>query len=152
VFGDPEPRAYRLRAAANAEPRPVGKADSAERIGVSVVLRHRATDSLKDRVAEVLQAVCGHADARSGYEVRVDGSDAIIGGTSAVAPLWAGLIARINAAKASPVGSINPAFYRHPGPRGTSSTVATAPLPPPPGWDACSGLGSPNRRKVADAI
>jgi kumamolisin len=119
---------------------------------VSVVLRHRATDSLKDRVAEVLQAVCGHADPRSEYEVRVDGSDAIIGGTSAVAPLWAGLIARINAAKASPVGSINPAFNRHPGPRGTSSTVATAHLRPPAGWDACSGLLQPNGRKVPDAV
>ena len=35
----------------------------------------------------------------------------VIGGTSAVAPLWAGLIARINAAKGSPVGFINPQLY-----------------------------------------
>jgi kumamolisin len=53
-------------------------------------------------IDEVLQAVCGDADPRSGYEVRVNGSDTIIGRTSAVAPLWAGLIARINAAKGQP--------------------------------------------------
>jgi kumamolisin len=96
--------------------------------------------------------VCGDADPQTGYDVRVDGSDTIIGGTSAVAPLWAGLIARINAAKASPVGFINPALYSHPGAlrditHGNNGTFAAA-----PGWDACTGLGSPNGQKVADAV
>jgi kumamolisin len=40
--------------------------------------------------------VAGDADENTGYDVRVDGSDTVIGGTSAVAPLWSGLIARIN--------------------------------------------------------
>jgi hypothetical protein len=71
---------------------------------------------------------------------------------SAVAPLWAGLIARINATKASPVGFINPALYSHPGAlrditNGNNGTFAAA-----AGWDACTGLGSPNGQKVADAI
>ncbi len=96
--------------------------------------------------------VCGDADPQSGYDVRVDANDTIIGGTSAVAPLWAGLIARINAAKASPVGFINPALYSHPGAlrditHGNNGTFAAA-----PGWDACTGLGSPNGQKVADAV
>ena len=39
--------------------------------------------------------VSGDADPATGYDVRVDGSDTVIGGTSAVAPLWAGLVARI---------------------------------------------------------
>jgi len=96
--------------------------------------------------------VCGDADPQSGYDVRVDASDTIIGGTSAVAPLWAGLIARINAAKASPVGFINPALYSHPGAlrditHGNNGSFAAA-----PGWDACTGLGSPNGQKVADAV
>ena len=96
--------------------------------------------------------VCGDADPQTGYDVRVDGSDTIIGGTSAVAPLWAGLIARINAAKASPVGFINPALYSHPGAlrditQGNNGSFAAA-----PGWDACTGLGSPNGQKVADAV
>jgi len=96
--------------------------------------------------------VCGDADPQTGYDVRVDANDTIIGGTSAVAPLWAGLIARINAAKASPVGFINPALYSHPGAlrditQGNNGSFAAA-----PGWDACTGLGSPNGQKVADAV
>ena len=42
--------------------------------------------------------VAGDADPATGYQVRVDGSNLVIGGTSAVAPLWAGLIACANAA------------------------------------------------------
>jgi kumamolisin len=96
--------------------------------------------------------VCGVADPQTGYEVRVDGRDTVIGGTSAVAPLWAGLIARINATKASPVGFINPALYTHTGAlrdiiNGNNGTFAAA-----SGWDACTGLGSPNGQKVADAV
>jgi kumamolisin len=96
--------------------------------------------------------VCGDADPQSGYEVRVDGHDTVIGGTSAVAPLWAGLIARINAAKASPIGFINPALYSHPGAlrditQGNNGSFAAA-----VGWDACTGVGSPNGQKVADAV
>ena len=52
--------------------------------------------------------VCGDADPQTGYDVRVDGQNTVIGGTSAVAPLWAGLIARINAAKAGAPGSSTP--------------------------------------------
>ena len=40
--------------------------------------------------------IAGNADPETGYEVRVDGSDSVIGGTSAVAPLWAALLARLN--------------------------------------------------------
>src|SRR5262249_9039041 len=34
--------------------------------------------------------VCGDADPETGYTIRVDGAEQTIGGTSAVAPLWAG--------------------------------------------------------------
>ena len=40
--------------------------------------------------------ICGNADPETGYEVRVDGAASVIGGTSAVAPLWAALLARLN--------------------------------------------------------
>jgi kumamolisin len=96
--------------------------------------------------------ICGDADPESGYQVRVDGHDTIIGGTSAVAPLWAGLIARINAAKANPVGFINPHLYANGGAlhdiiQGNNGSFAAG-----SGWDACTGLGSPNGQKVADAV
>ena len=47
--------------------------------------------------------VAGDADPETGYDVRIDGTDTVIGGTSAVAPLWAGLIARINQVSGNPV-------------------------------------------------
>ncbi|HEY3714618.1 MAG TPA: S53 family peptidase, partial [Jatrophihabitantaceae bacterium] len=47
--------------------------------------------------------VAGNADPQSGYQVLVDGQSLVIGGTSAVAPLWAGLIARLNANLGTPV-------------------------------------------------
>ncbi|MGD0106722.1 MAG: S53 family peptidase [Rhodopila sp.] len=88
--------------------------------------------------------VCGDADPESGYNVRIDGTNTVIGGTSAVAPLWAGLLARINAANGTPVGFINPRLYASPSAlnditQGNNGDFAAA-----PGWDACTGLGSPN--------
>ena len=96
--------------------------------------------------------VSGDADPQTGYEVRVDGHNLVIGGTSAVAPLWAGLIARINAAKARRAGFINPHLYvntpaLHDITQGNNGDFAAA-----TGWDACTGLGSPNGQKVADAV
>jgi kumamolisin len=96
--------------------------------------------------------VCGDADPATGYDVRVDGQNTVIGGTSAVAPLWAGLIARINAAKARRAGFINPHLYvntpaLHDITHGNNGDFAAA-----AGWDACTGLGSPNGQKVADAV
>lgn len=95
--------------------------------------------------------VAGDADPNTGYHVRVDGIDTVIGGTSAVAPLWAGLIAlcnEINSSKAGvnhQAGFINPKIY--------PSSAETAfhditkgnngEYPARKGWDACTGLGSP---------
>jgi kumamolisin len=96
--------------------------------------------------------VAGNASPESGYEVFVDGSQSVVGGTSAVAPLWAALIARINAAAGSPAGFVNPKLYQAKGAfnditQGNNGSFAAA-----PGWDACTGLGSPNGQKVAAAI
>jgi kumamolisin len=52
--------------------------------------------------------VAGDADPVTGYKVRVDGQNTVIGGTSAVAPLWAGLIALINQQMGKPVGFSSP--------------------------------------------
>lgn len=87
--------------------------------------------------------VAGDADPETGYKVRVDGTDTVIGGTSAVAPLWAALIARLNASRATPLGFVNPLLYAAPTAfndivRGNNGFYAAA-----KGWDACTGLGSP---------
>jgi kumamolisin len=91
--------------------------------------------------------VAADADPDTGYKVRVDGQDMVIGGTSAVAPLMAGLIALINEQNNKPVGDIHAQIYANPallrdiisGDNKTTSknTGYTAAK----GWDACTGLG-----------
>jgi kumamolisin len=90
--------------------------------------------------------VAGDADPATGYQVVVDGQSIVIGGTSAVAPLWAGLIALLNQQLGKGVGFLNTAIY------GTLSTTAfhdivsgnNGAYKAGPGWDACTGWGSPN--------
>jgi kumamolisin len=93
--------------------------------------------------------VSGDADPQTGYDVRIDGTDTVIGGTSAVAPLWAGLIARINAAKGSPIGFINPELYPAASAFNDIASGNNGGFAAEPGWDACTGLGSPDGSKVA---
>jgi len=96
--------------------------------------------------------VAGDASPLTGYTVLVGGTQTVVGGTSAVAPLWAALIARINAAKGAPAGFVNPKLYKAAGvcndiTQGNNGSFAAS-----KGWDACTGLGSPNGQKVAAAL
>jgi kumamolisin len=93
--------------------------------------------------------VAGDADPQSGYQVLVDGTSAVFGGTSAVAPLWAGLIARINARAGRPAGFVNPALYGRPSALRDITQGNNGGFAASPGWDACTGLGSPNGVEVA---
>jgi kumamolisin len=88
--------------------------------------------------------VAGDADPQTGYTVRIDGTDTVIGGTSAVAPLWAGLIARLNAINGKPAGFINPAIYANPGALRDITVGNNGDYEATLGWDACTGLGTPN--------
>ncbi len=96
--------------------------------------------------------VSGDADPDTGYDVRIDGTNTVIGGTSAVAPLWAGLIARINAAKGSPVGLVNPLLYAAPNAMHDITQGNNGDFDASVGWDACTGLGSPNGTQIAAAL
>ena len=96
--------------------------------------------------------VCGDADPQTGYAVRVDGQDTVIGGTSAVAPLWAGLLARINALKGGAVGYINPALYQHGSALNDVTQGNNGDFTAGPGWDACTGLGSPQGSALLSAL
>jgi kumamolisin len=96
--------------------------------------------------------VAGDASPATGYTVLIDGTETVVGGTSAVAPLWAALIARINAAKGQPAGFVNAKLYKAPGAcnditQGNNGSFASS-----TGWDACTGLGSPDGGKVAAAL
>ena len=92
--------------------------------------------------------VSGDADPVTGYDVRVDGSDAVIGGTSAVAPLWAGLIACINQLKEHNVGYINPTIYNHPEAFNDVTRGNNGAYSADNKWDACTGMGTPNGKAL----
>lgn len=96
--------------------------------------------------------VAGDADPSTGYTVRVDGQTATIGGTSAVAPLWAGLIALANAANGKDAGFVNPTLYANPNALRDITSGNNGAFSAGPGWDACTGLGSPNGAAVIAAL
>ncbi len=97
--------------------------------------------------------VAGDADPTTGYVTLVDGQPEVIGGTSAVAPLWAGLIALINESIGKPVGFINPLLYQNPNGDFHSITSGNnGAYSAGPGWNPCTGLGSPIGVQVAAAL
>ncbi|GGH90995.1 protease pro-enzyme activation domain-containing protein [Arthrobacter liuii] len=96
--------------------------------------------------------VSGVADPQTGYRVRVDGKDMVIGGTSAVAPLWAALIALLAQDTGKRFGQIQPLLYSlrngfHDVTAGNNGTYQAA-----AGWDPCTGLGSPDGTALLTAI
>jgi kumamolisin len=104
--------------------------------------------------------VAGDADPYTGYNIYVSGKAQVFGGTSAVAPLYAGLLARINqsltTAGGNVVGFANPLLYPLENSGSGSSVVfrdvtsgnndiyddLNGEYPAGPGWDPCTGLGS----------
>jgi kumamolisin len=96
--------------------------------------------------------VAGDADPSTGYTVRVDGETTTIGGTSAVAPLWAGLIGLANAANGRDVGFVNPSLYGATLSFRDITSGNNGGFKAGPGWDACTGLGSPKGAAVIAAL
>jgi kumamolisin len=97
--------------------------------------------------------VAGDAAPDTGYQILVDGQQQVVGGTSAVAPLWAGLVALLNQQLDRKVGFLNPQLY----PlresvffditSGNNGAFAAR-----PGWDACTGLGSPDGQLLLTSL
>ena len=107
--------------------------------------------------------VAGDAAPGSGYQVLCDGQsfpDAAqgvppVGGTSAVAPLWAGLVARLNQSLGKPVGFLNPLIYAIPATAKAFNDITVGnngKYHAGPGWDPCTGLGSPNGQNLLTAL
>jgi kumamolisin len=116
------------------------------------LVAHKSTGQSVALTMRGVPDVAGDADPDTGYAVRIDGTDTVIGGTSAVAPLWAALIARINAINGKPAGFVNPALYSHASAlrdiiAGNNGDYAAA-----SGWDACTGLGSPNGSALSGVL
>lgn len=110
--------------------------------------------------------VAADADPSTGYNVFIGGSSQVIGGTSAVAPLYAGLVARMNQNLAksggNPVGFLNPLLYALPSVGGPFQDVVSGnndiykalggEFAAGPGWDPCTGLGSINGTELLAAL
>lgn len=99
--------------------------------------------------------VAGNADPQTGYLVRVDGQQLIFGGTSAVAPLWAGLTARLNQKLGKPVGFLNTHIYNLPTSAGAFRDIVSGSngaYQAANGWDACTGWGSPDGARLVTAL
>jgi kumamolisin len=111
------------------------------------------------RVGRGVPDVTGDADPQSGYQILVDGQNTVIGGTSAVAPLWSALVALLNQKRGGQsLGFLNQTLYQNYQTllqdkafnditQGNNGAYSAA-----PGWDACSGLGSPNGSNLATAL
>lgn len=102
--------------------------------------------------------VAADADPESGYTIVVNGQSEVVGGTSAVAPLWAGLTALINSKAATPIGFFLDSLYGNPtllrpitqgDNRPSGSTIGYA---AGPGWSACTGLGVPQGQALFGAL
>jgi kumamolisin len=112
--------------------------------------------------------VSGNADNVTGYQIHFDDNDAVVGGTSAVAPLWSGLMALLNQSTGVKPGFINDLLYSMAATgfqditegtnaipavtSGAATQQATAGYQAGSGWDACTGLGSPNGQALQTAF
>jgi kumamolisin len=113
-----------------------------------------------NRVGRGVPDIAGNADPVTGYRIEVDGQQSTVGGTSAVAPLWAGLVALVNEKLGKPVGFLNPALYGLAAggaalrdvTSGTNALGSTPGYTAGTGWDACTGLGSPEGQALLDAL
>jgi kumamolisin len=108
--------------------------------------------------------VTGDGDPDTGYNILVDGQPVQEGGTSAVAPLWAALIAVVNQKLKGRVGFVNPQLYALPANSGVFHDISVGDnrvtfhqfknvgYDAAPGWDAASGLGSPDGSALSAAL
>jgi kumamolisin len=102
--------------------------------------------------------VAGDAAPGTGYRIIVGGQSQVVGGTSAVAPLWAGLTALLNEGSGKPAGFLLPFLYANGKllrqitsgnniPAGSSTGYEAG-----AGWNACTGLGVPDGQALLDAL
>jgi kumamolisin len=100
--------------------------------------------------------VAGDADPATGYQIEADGQSFAVGGTSAVAPLWAGLIALFNQSQGKSLGYLNPTLYQNVGESGGAFHDITSgnngDYKAAVGWDPCTGWGSPNGAALLTAL
>lgn len=89
--------------------------------------------------------VSGDADPNTGYNIVVHGATSVVGGTSAVAPLYAGLFAAFG----KKLGFVTPSLYQNQGDFNDITSGGNGLYNAGPGPDPCSGIGSPIGNKLA---
>ena len=77
------------------------------------------------------------------YQVFIRGQNVSDGGTSASTPLWAALIALVNQGIGGRAGLLQTILYALPAALNDVTTGDNGAYSAGPGWDACTGLGSP---------
>jgi len=90
--------------------------------------------------------VCADGDPQSGYQVYVHGAAVVLGGTSAVAPLYAGLFAAFG----KKLGWPAPKLWENQKAFNDITVGSNGVYSAAVGPDACSGLGSPIGTKLAE--
>lgn len=128
--------------------------------GVDEYNAHSATPGPSNNVRAVPD-ISANADASTGYQIVLNGATFPGGGTSAATPVWAALIARINQNLGYNLGFTNDLFYQ------MYATGALRPVSKDktgtalgnnghylglPGWNPCTGLGSPDGKKILEII
>jgi len=106
-----------------------------------------------NRVGRGVPDVAGAADFS--FRVYLNGGFATFGGTSGVAPMWAGLTALLNQALGHDIGALNPLIYGRQAGLGGFHDVTVGNnggYAAGPGWDACTGLGSPDGNALLAAL
>jgi kumamolisin len=108
------------------------------------------------RVGRGVPDIAGDGAPETGYLVLVDGQTPLVGGTSAVAPLWAGLLALVNEQLVDPVGFLNPMLYQQlvevADVVGDVTSGDNGGYRAGSGWDACTGLGTPRGENLLAAL
>ena len=121
--------------------------------GAKVPLRR----SQEHQAGRGIPDVAANASSDTGYLIEADRTPMSLGGTSAVAPLWAALIARLNEAMGMRIGFLTPLLYTMNSAgagavcditEGFNGSTRAAGFRARPGWDACTGLGSPNGEQL----
>jgi kumamolisin len=94
------------------------------------------------------------AQQAPGYYVVMNGTELALGGTSAVAPLWSALTARINQRIGAHIGFFAPLLYRRSEKPLFTDVVGgnNGPFRAGAGWDPCTGLGVPVGVAIENAL
>ncbi|MBO9740534.1 S8/S53 family peptidase [Xanthomonas axonopodis pv. begoniae] len=96
--------------------------------------------------------VAANADAQTGYYLSINGQPTVMGGTSAAAPLWAALLARIYGANRMQPHFVLPRLYGRPDAFRDIVAGDNTGFRASTGWDANTGLGVPDGARLAEAL